>query len=250
MVHENIQSVLIFEDDADWDVLIKQQLVEFARGSRYILGTGHKHSPYGDDWDILWLGHCGAVNRWKNDHKIYVIQNDTTVVPPKYRSYPSRRPNYSPPQIRGDYNRLVFNPLRSLCTTSYALSLRGAQKLIYNQAMGRAGTYIDRALSRMCSGPATCVAPYPQLIGAHRQAGNNSRNSDIDPQQHGGGLQEAYSEFLAYPTRLNIDRFIGGKTTFKSQFPGDTLDEEVTLQTKLPEGSAEFVTKEQFTDPF
>ena len=33
MIDENIQTALILEDDADWDVALKYQMVEFARGS-------------------------------------------------------------------------------------------------------------------------------------------------------------------------------------------------------------------------
>lgn len=36
MVEEGIQTALIMEDDADWDVLLKSQMVEFARGVRYL----------------------------------------------------------------------------------------------------------------------------------------------------------------------------------------------------------------------
>src|ERR1700712_3532369 len=54
IVHEKVSSAMIFEDDADWDVALKMQLVQFARGSRFILNTTESeatHSPYGDDWD-------------------------------------------------------------------------------------------------------------------------------------------------------------------------------------------------------
>ena len=35
MVRNNVASALIFEDDVDWDVVLKKQLVLFARGSRF-----------------------------------------------------------------------------------------------------------------------------------------------------------------------------------------------------------------------
>jgi hypothetical protein len=37
MVERRVSSALIFEDDADWDVALKMQLVQFARGSRFLL---------------------------------------------------------------------------------------------------------------------------------------------------------------------------------------------------------------------
>ena len=83
------------EDDADWDVRIKSQVRDYAKGSQMLLqplkGTTDKFldpthdghhgrgatnfyldefskvceantSPYGDvdRWDLLWLGHCGG----------------------------------------------------------------------------------------------------------------------------------------------------------------------------------------------
>lgn len=252
MINERIQSVLILEDDADWDVMLKSQLVEFARGSRYIQGTtGPTHSPYGDDWDILWLGHCGAINRMTEDHKCYVIRDDPTVVPTKHRIYPSRRPNYTPPALHGNNTRLVFSPQRSLCTASYAISLRGAHKLVYNQAMTPQATFIDKALSHLCAHESTakCIAPYPALVGVHRAAGNASGDSDIEtkkPVLRKVGL----TEMIAHPMRLNIDRFLAGERTFKSQWPEDTMYPEIELTTEMAKGSPEFFTKDQFSEIF
>lgn len=45
----------------DWDVHLKSQLNDIVHGARYIFGepSHFPNSPYGDAWDILWLGHCG-----------------------------------------------------------------------------------------------------------------------------------------------------------------------------------------------
>jgi hypothetical protein len=55
MIEQNIPTALVIEDDADWDIGLKSQLVEFGRGSRWLLDSDDKatHSPYGDNWDIL-----------------------------------------------------------------------------------------------------------------------------------------------------------------------------------------------------
>lgn len=36
MVAQNIQTALIFEDDADWDVGLRAQMTEFAKGARWL----------------------------------------------------------------------------------------------------------------------------------------------------------------------------------------------------------------------
>ncbi|KAL8641458.1 MAG: hypothetical protein Q9226_008633, partial [Calogaya cf. arnoldii] len=85
MVRERIQTAIVFEDDADWDVSFKDQLAEFAMGSRYISDTmTSPRSPYGDDWDLLWLGHCSAQQDAQDGRRL-VIENDDTVPPMAHR---------------------------------------------------------------------------------------------------------------------------------------------------------------------
>lgn len=58
MVHNGLSSALVFEDDADWDLGLRAQLVELAKGTRFVLGDSdqNRRSPYGDKWDLLWIG--------------------------------------------------------------------------------------------------------------------------------------------------------------------------------------------------
>lgn len=50
MVQHNIQPALIFEDDADWDLVFKYQMLDVARGTRFLLNStgSDTNSPYGD----------------------------------------------------------------------------------------------------------------------------------------------------------------------------------------------------------
>lgn len=96
VVRRNLSSALIMEDDGDWDVRIRDQLQDFALSSHALTqplaSTSHGkyadttypkppdtllssvpdlefgrlpltvapvNSPYGDEWEVLWLGHCG-----------------------------------------------------------------------------------------------------------------------------------------------------------------------------------------------
>lgn len=70
MVRDNVASTLVFEDDADWDIGLRAQLLEFAKGARFVLGDDRKkeHSPYGDDWDVLWLGQYALLLLCLTDH--------------------------------------------------------------------------------------------------------------------------------------------------------------------------------------
>jgi GR25 family glycosyltransferase involved in LPS biosynthesis len=136
IVRDNVATALIFEDDADWDVSFKRQLVQFARGSRYILNTTHPglaSSPYGDNWDILWIGHCGTWYHEEDNRRIFVIPNDPTVAPPTHRK------NVDQPDMShweegpsGDnQTRIVFHSKGGVCTAAYAISQQGARKALH-----------------------------------------------------------------------------------------------------------------------
>lgn len=79
MVDENIGSSLVLESDADWDMRIKSSMSGFSDGVKAVVksmptisaiqkNATHSRdfsvplpgfaSPYGEDWDILWIGHC------------------------------------------------------------------------------------------------------------------------------------------------------------------------------------------------
>ncbi|KAK8133599.1 hypothetical protein PG984_005611 [Apiospora sp. TS-2023a] len=68
VISTGLETALIVEDDLDWDVSLKTRqmglVVDHIRNF-----TGVKPddlsttSPYGDNWDVLWLGHCGAEMR-------------------------------------------------------------------------------------------------------------------------------------------------------------------------------------------
>jgi len=255
MINEDIQTALIIEDDADWDVFIKSQLVELAHGTRYLQDAEYKttESPYGDDWDLIWLGHCGTRNREWEDQKYYVMHDDPTAVPQKLWGYPRRQPNLSPPALTGNHTRVVLDVVRGLCTFSYALSLRGAKKLLYHQSMNGGAAPSDRALQRVCNDhfmDFKCFAPYPHLIGTHKSAGYTAKDSDREDKSSRGAFREtAETGQIVFSTRLNLGRLMAGEKTVLSQWPNDTMLSEIELGTKLPKGRGVFVTKDQY-QPF
>lgn len=94
---ENIQSALIFEDDADWDIGFRAQLKQLARGAKYLQKVDEDavtRSPYGDSWDMLWLGHCGQFTM-DSDKRRFVITEDPTVEPTVHRKYWLENPDMS-----------------------------------------------------------------------------------------------------------------------------------------------------------
>ena len=64
-LQSGLETVLFLEDDADFDIHIRQQFHLFATALRSsqqppAANLSFKRFPYGDDtWDILWVGHKG-----------------------------------------------------------------------------------------------------------------------------------------------------------------------------------------------
>ena len=148
MIAEKIESALIMESDADWDLRIKEVLEGVATASKRLLDWPFDAPvrsgifPYGDKWDVIWLGHCGSWNF--ENHRIYSF-HDSTVPPQDYQYTFSSMPKVDQ-QSPG--TRSVFPLAFAVCSTAYAISNAGAVKLEKEFRQGsdnidlRLGTYI------------------------------------------------------------------------------------------------------------
>lgn len=221
------------EDDADWDVMMRSQLVEFARGSHFIQDIGDAsdlHSPYGDDWDVLWIGHCGNQNRQGGDTKYWVTYNDPTVTPAEQSRWEAedsdRRPNTSAGALQGNFTRIVYEARNFRCLYGYALSLRGAKKYLYHYSVEPHGAPADRALSGFCErSDVRCIAPWPMLIDEYHPAGPMSKDSDrLQLQGHRQTMRpHGVSVNIVFPVKGGLETFINDKDTWKSQWPMSSL---------------------------
>lgn len=214
IVRENLGSGLVVEDDADWSVYLKDQLEHVATGGQYISGTPKgtvPHSPYGDDWDLIWGGHCGSTFSDKQTRR-FVIENDATVPPPQHRSN-SKAPDLASAGY-DNTTRVVYTAGGGLCTQSYALSLRGARKILLHYGTRLGFSPIDLGLHQLCHEQILgfkCMAVFPQLFGSHRTAGYTNRDSDIAGQgsKGRGGFREKGMTFnIVHSVRLNAEQIL------------------------------------------
>ena len=133
IIDNNLSSGLIVEDDADWDVHLKTQLTHLALGTRHILDpstSSEPHSPYGNNWDMLWIGHC-AQSSPEQPFARFIIENDATVRLPKHRLHlwtPEETLTNDLPNNRS--TRVVYRSAGGCCSFAYALSYTGARKYI------------------------------------------------------------------------------------------------------------------------
>lgn len=234
IVSENLLSGLVMEDDADWSVYLKDQLAYVSEGSRYVSDPSRKttefQSPYGDDWDMLWLGHCGSEFRDQSPH--YLIENDPTVPPPDRRTQ-----DHAPDTNSAGYDnttRVVYTAGGGLCTQAYALSLRGAQKVLLHYTSPIHFAPIDLALHSMCHEQTLgfkCIGAFPALWGSHRPAGPTNRDSDIQRWDADAKVkirEKGLTWNIVHSMRLNAENILmHGMDAVTTQWPVPELTGEI-----------------------
>ncbi|KAH7130686.1 hypothetical protein B0J11DRAFT_523830 [Dendryphion nanum] len=326
VVEQNLTTALIFEDDVDWDIRIRQNLQRFALASRFlsenkdVLSASSKYklenrpnpetaetgfhilsanditddlptlplssvvqqslryqsesnsesgakSPYGDpaEWDILWIGHCGVgFPRYSSDHKktevttsnvILTLPNDDTVPMGKYlKAHPFQGTTDPlstayPPHTRV-YHRSSGG---ELCTVGYAVSQRGARRLlhqfgikawngIFDSEMGRWCASEDQkpSVSNLAKDPITgspqnplikfqggkwnvksrervCLASQPPIFAHHHPMEGESDIGGL-----GGGYATKYeTKYLRLSVRMNLERIVQGIKKLVDQWPDE-----------------------------
>ena len=233
VVGDNLQTALIMEDDADWDIHLKTQLTLFAQGTQYITGTPSNQrpfSPYGDDWDFLWLGHCSSQIK-PGDQRRYIVENDETVPSPKYRiNFSNEVPNMAAEGF-DNTTRVIYEASDGVCTHAYALSNRGAKKVLRAQSMAKTFLPIDLGMGQMCREDPSfkCLAVFPQIVDSHKSAGSADKDSHIVTSARQAGVigDQAFTFNIVYSTRLNLDRLLKGEKVDQSwrQWPEEPVVE-------------------------
>ncbi|MCJ1350623.1 MAG: hypothetical protein MMC33_000604 [Icmadophila ericetorum] len=267
VVQQNLTSALILEDDADWDVRIRTQLREFARSSQALTQplrsspnsyadptfpspasisemppdllerdlpatVTPSKSPYGDNWDLLWLGHCGMTYPDPNDPQVsqeskyqprgkVVNLNDPTVPEPKYLDFLSKKND--PRVLYPSHTRLVHHVSGAICSLVYAVTQAGARRILTDMGIKSFNAPYDLMLRSFCQGAdgrknPICLTVQPQLFNHHRPVGKTSAWSDIT--DHGDVFRDkAETEMIRWSARMNIDKLLDGRTDFDDQFP-------------------------------
>jgi hypothetical protein len=140
---------------------------------------------YGGDWDVLWLGHCSVSPPAR--HKIVmpqtlpdriVLPNDNTVLEPisSHKTSPSPYPPHT---------RIYHRAHNTLCTLAYAVTQKGARKILYEHGIRNFDRGYDFALGEWCDGTTKhmgdrplCLTSTPPVFG-HFQGNQGGGKSDI-----------------------------------------------------------------------
>jgi hypothetical protein len=237
-VEEGISTALIMEDDMDWDVRLKSQLKLIALGALDLqyppteMSPPPESSPYGNDWDILWLGHCGEVfpemleeNAIKpptdpdlvSISRKYIIYPDSTVPPPEHtRGFQ----NFS----AHPYTRWVHTTGGPICSFAYALSQQGARKVLFDLSVDHLAGPFDNALAGLCRWGRgkerlgmRCLSVTPPLFSHHRAKGAVNGDSDIQSIGTEELREVGATENIVWSARRNIRNNLAGGI-MESQF--------------------------------
>ncbi|KAI0901923.1 glycosyltransferase family 25 protein [Annulohypoxylon nitens] len=190
VVRRNLSSALIMEDDADWDIRIRDQLHNFALASHaltqpllsspdstptfadqtYPNGTHGPSSvpdlaftslpptqppttsPYGDSWDVLWTGHCGMAFPFPHNAALPKLRIVHTPDP----TVPERK--HLPPSFSGfehsypEHTRLYHHVQDSCCSLAYGVSQLGARRILREIGLKDMNQPFDLQLKSFCEG--------------------------------------------------------------------------------------------------
>ncbi|KAM3523261.1 hypothetical protein NHJ13051_005173 [Beauveria bassiana] len=262
IVRRNISSALVLEDDSDWDVRIRSLLIDTALATRTLTqplqGTGRgtparyadptypepsgsvearefslddlpataepTTSPYGDEWEMLWLGHCGVS--WP------VLATDNLPSGRAFRYNDSSVPatglySLSNPYLLKDnyptHTRAFHHVEDGVCSLAYAVTQKGARGMLRELALRGVSDNFDFQLRHYCKGMKgrrkhNCIAAQPPLFSHHRGVGLVSAGSNID--DHGEGYRsEAKTDMVRWSVALNADKIMDGKEDYLDGFP-------------------------------
>lgn len=272
VVENNLDSALIVEDDADWDVRIHDQMYDFAETTRVLTqplaGSSSSSpsyadpsfpdpsqggqpqemvfgqlprtvlpqvSPYGDDWDVLWIGHCGTeapninLEDEEKAEKSQIISrgrvihyNDETV--PQNHHLHVMEQERDPREIFPDHTRTTHHVMGQICSLVYAVSQRGARRILYEMGVNKFNDPYDIMLRDICEGVndrpkgAVCLSVEPGIFNHHRPVGLSAYHSDIS-EHLAPPVEVAFTENIRYSARLALPNFAVGDTQLEDQWP-------------------------------
>jgi hypothetical protein len=162
-----------------------QDPLELAKRSTLLLSAvshapSSNHFSDDNDWDVLWLGHCGTSfpsqrNGSAHDDPPdrYMLLNDATVSD----SASTQSPTYSP------RTRIYHRSHATRCVLAYAVTQRGARKIMYEHGIRNFDKDYGSALSEWCDGLTKhmgdrpmCLTSSPSIFGSFTLHGDNGES--------------------------------------------------------------------------
>lgn len=173
-ITSNLSTVLILEDDADWDISIKTQMRNFATAIRTLTSTPDSETaPYGSDWDILWLGHCGE--EYKTSFPSISYDDEHSISKSEYTGWAKQYLADLP-----ETQRTVYPSSNPVCTFAYALSAEGARKALAFSDHAESEAFDIRLMWGCKTRALKCISVVPELFHSYFPAERFGVKSEVD----------------------------------------------------------------------
>ncbi|KAL2867469.1 uncharacterized protein BJX67DRAFT_78503 [Aspergillus lucknowensis] len=169
-----LETALIVEDDVDWDVAVRRQMMNISVAVRNLTGAPETdQSPYGINWDVLWLGHCGE--QWAESIETVVFDDAHVVSHADYRGFWPDKVVLLP-----ELKRAVYWSSSPVCTFAYAVTHGGARKILQRLGSGL-GEAFDVELQHQCQiRRLTCVSVVPEVFRQYFPPAEFDVKSNVD----------------------------------------------------------------------
>lgn len=164
------------EDDVDWDLSIREQMLAIAEAVRKLTNASDsKLLPYGDSWDVLWMGLCAET--WEPDLFETVYVNDQTVCPAE--DYVGLAKGAVDRLRNGQ--RAVFHSGAPICTFAYALTRKGAKNVLLDVGAAKDEAF-DISLMNGCrERDLRCISVLPELFRHYIPSDKVGSTSLVNP---------------------------------------------------------------------
>ncbi|KAI1143141.1 glycosyltransferase family 25 protein [Hypoxylon sp. FL0543] len=175
VVASDLETAFIVEDDVDWDVRIKSEIRLVSDNVRAYSGVREDDpTPYGTNWDLLWLGHCGSI--------ITDDMPQARVYPDDSRCETELYAGWSKRFLREklmEGHRQVQPAVMTVCSFGYGVTKHGARKILPLLTKGGDEAF-DVALSGYCRDQKLkCIAVNPQLFNHYEPPKDAGYLSDV-----------------------------------------------------------------------
>lgn len=148
--------------------------------------TSSKDHPYGEGWDVLWLGHCGtdfppndAEDTSSSLPPLRVVVADDPTVPAPHHLKPHPFASQDAlAELYPSHTRVVHaaSSPRTVCTLAYAVSQRGARKLLWQFGLEDFSSQWDLMLGKWCAGG---------YVEGKTDGGDSTDDTDADSREDG-----------------------------------------------------------------
>jgi hypothetical protein len=161
VIASGFETAFIVEDDVDFDVRLRDQMQLVSDNIRnFTSAPDDDDSPYGLDWDVLWLGHCGSALYSAISPDVLKYQDDSRCTTEHYSGWSK---HFLRDNLEEGF-RAIQTSMQTVCTFGYGVNRKSAPKVLKFLASGQDEAF-DVALSSHCNGEELkCIVVNPQIM--------------------------------------------------------------------------------------